>query len=143
VTAVKRDTSAEIAHMAKSWFSASLRFSIAVTPRELEYEDSVVVVRALNWDDAFNRAVEIGRQMEETDRISYGEVVDKRFLAIRTLEQLGTELTDGTEVFRALAPVATGKDGPEGTGVREPRRPAPKSPEASEALKRDSNTHGG
>ncbi len=86
-------------HITDSWFSASLRFLIAVDKSDREYEDSVVVFRAAEWDSAFARALEIGRQMEESYRNVQGEPVTKRLLAISTLDQLDNELIDGREVY--------------------------------------------
>jgi hypothetical protein len=71
------------------------------------YEDSVVIFRAQDWDAAFRRALEIGRGMEVAYRNGDGVSVEKRLVEIRTLDELGDELSDGREVWCAPAEVAT------------------------------------
>jgi hypothetical protein len=89
--------------MADSWFSASLRFRIVIDDGDLDFGESVVVFRAADWERAFARALAIGREMEASYENAESERVEHRLLAVRTLDQLGDELTDGREVFSTRA----------------------------------------
>ena len=87
--------------MNESWFSASLRFTTQVADDEADQEDSVILLRAPDWEVAFARAVALGRQMEQTYKNGVGATVEKRLVEVRTLDELGEAIPDGREVYCA------------------------------------------
>ena len=49
-----------------TWFSAKIRVVCLIETTGADvFNDSVHVFRAKDWDDAFQRAIQLGRQMEE------------------------------------------------------------------------------
>ena len=76
-----------------------MRFGTTVGDEPADYEDSVVIFRASGWDSALERALEVGRSMEESYGNPDDEMVRRRLIAIRTLDELGDELRDGREVY--------------------------------------------
>lgn len=90
------------------WFSACLRFVVLVEGAEADghYADSVIVFRASEWDEAHARAVSIGRARETTYRNTDGATAVWRLKEVRTLDQLGSDLDDGRELFWRTEPFA-------------------------------------
>jgi hypothetical protein len=112
------------AGMSDSWFSALLRFRIVIADSDWDFEESVVVFRATDWEQAFKRALAVGREMEASYENAESERVEHRLLAVRTLDQLGEELTDGREVFSTRASSAR-------RAVIDPPRPEESEPKQS------------
>jgi hypothetical protein len=61
--------------------------------------DSIHLFRALDFDDAMNRAVQCGKQHEEDYVNADGERVRWRLAAIVSLDLLSEQLSDGVEVY--------------------------------------------
>lgn len=82
------------------WFSAMLRMVVLVdgigATRRVR---SLVLVQAADWPEAKHRAVDEGLQLECSYVGGTGEQVHWRLEALETLDQLGTEITDGREVY--------------------------------------------
>jgi Domain of unknown function (DUF4288) len=106
------------------WFSALLRFRVVIDDGDWDFEDSVVVFRAADWDAAFDRALAVGRGMEASYQNADGERVQHRLVAVRTLDQLGEELVDGREVYSTRASFAQ-------LPVVDPLRPEESEPKQS------------
>lgn len=71
-----------------------------LTKRNL-YNESIVVFRARDWDDAFTRALELGKQQETTYENSKGYTVRWRLVEIVNLDLVGKKV-DGAEVASQL-----------------------------------------
>jgi hypothetical protein len=95
--------------MAAQWFSACLRLLVLVDGAPQHYADSLVVIRAADWDAAFNRALDVGRNLERSYTNSEGEPVEWRLKEILTLDEIGDELTDGREVYFTRTPLPDGE----------------------------------
>ena len=93
------------------WFSACVRFVVLVDGADGagHYADSVVVFRALDWDEAQARAIAIGREREAMYSNADGVPVMWRLKDVTTLDQLGRELEDGREVFWRTERFASGE----------------------------------
>lgn len=84
----------------REWFSASVRLVVLMEHAGgTEFVDSVLLMRARDWDDAIARALESGRKLETSYRNVRGERVDWRLAETLTLDQLGQELPDDAEVY--------------------------------------------
>jgi hypothetical protein len=83
------------------WWSASLRLGVFVAGEPQDEVESVVLLRAPEgaWDAAFERALTLGRGMERRYMNGDGHEVTWLLGAVKTLDQLGAEVTDGREVF--------------------------------------------
>jgi hypothetical protein len=106
-----------------TWFSASMRIIILVSPEGGTSQDDVVhVFRADGWDEAFSRALELGRS-HETDYVNVdGAAVRWRLDRVTTLDILRAEYLDGAEVFSSMSEVV---GGPPFDTVFEPERHRP------------------
>jgi hypothetical protein len=73
---------------------------VFVAEEAVDEAESVVLLRAPDgdWDSAFQRAVSLGRGLERRYTNGDGQQVAWRLREIRTLDQIGTEITDGREV---------------------------------------------
>jgi Domain of unknown function (DUF4288) len=93
------------------WFSTCLRFVVLIESDEEEgnFEDVVVVFRALDWEEARTRALSLGRAREQSYRNGVGSRVVRRLQEIRTLDQLGSELGDAREVYWQPAAFVAGE----------------------------------
>jgi len=97
-----------------------MRFGVTVADEGEDYEDSVVIFRASGWDSALARALEVGRGMEEVYDNADGETVRRRLIVVRTLDELGDELTDGREIYSMRVARDQGGDDPERPEDSEP-----------------------
>jgi hypothetical protein len=93
----------------QSWWSASVRLVVFVDEAAVDEAESVVLLRApdADWDSAFQRAVSHGRGLERSYTNADGEQVAWRLREIRTLDQIGTEITDGREIHFTVSPLAS------------------------------------
>ena len=87
------------------YYSARLLFIILIDdgkPRKRNRcDESIVVFKARDFEDAFRRAVEIGRE-NETDYLNYdGQKVRWAFVAVDGLDHVG-KTVDGMEVASKL-----------------------------------------
>ena len=86
--------------MSTEWFSAMLRFVVLVQGEGGErLSRSVILFHAHTWDDARERALDLGAAMERDFTGGTGLQVRWRLDAVETLDQLGAEITDGREVY--------------------------------------------
>lgn len=86
--------------MHKAWFSSKLRFAVMKEPHGLEmFMDSVRVFRAVNYEEAFKRALEEGRGDEKTYFNSEGHRVAWKLAEVVSLDRIGDELMDGQEIY--------------------------------------------
>jgi hypothetical protein len=83
-----------------SWFAASLVMAVINEHGGLwKRATSVVLLRAMDFDDAFAVACEVGHGMEETYVNGDGDGVRWALERVMTLDMLPEELTSGTEVY--------------------------------------------
>jgi hypothetical protein len=82
------------------WFSSKLRYAVLDESEGFQfYMDSVRLFRALDYDDAFARALKIGLNCEKEYRNERGDRVAWRLASIVSLDKLPAELEDGQEVY--------------------------------------------
>lgn len=65
------------------------------------YNESIVVFRARDWNHAFERALELGKQQEVTYENVYGHTVSWKLVGIKNLDIIGQKV-DGAEVASRL-----------------------------------------
>lgn len=70
-----------------------------------DYVRSVFVFRAPDWETARMRAIELGRESENSYTNAEGEMVGWRLVRVETLDLLGDELIDGREVYSEPVPI--------------------------------------
>jgi hypothetical protein len=84
----------------QQWFSTTVRLlCLLESGGGTGYRDSVFLIRGKDFEDAFRRALEVGRAQERT--YVNGDDVRVRwiFTSVVSLDALGRELTDGTEIY--------------------------------------------
>lgn len=82
------------------WFSAKVRLVVETDRRGwLHYADSVFVFRAKDYDEAFKRAIVLGRSREESYKNEEGDRVCWRLKEILTLDRIKSRSLDGAEVL--------------------------------------------
>ncbi|RAV05546.1 DUF4288 domain-containing protein [Paenibacillus sp. YN15] len=97
------------------WFSAQLLFQSEVARNSAEYdtetyEESIVLIKAVNKEEAYQIAAVNGKNEESSYMNIYNEEVHWRFIKVVDLFELTEETIDsGTEVFSRyiLAPSGT------------------------------------
>jgi len=62
-------------------------------------------LRATDWTDALDRALELGRARETSYRNGDGERVDVAFTCVETLDLLDADLANGREVYAERFPL--------------------------------------
>lgn len=84
----------------KEWYSACFRL-VCLIEREgsHRYQDSVVLMLATSFKEAFNRTLEIGRSHEQEFLNADGDRVRWRLKEIISLDILGNEDLDSREVY--------------------------------------------
>ncbi len=86
--------------MSDVWFSAMLRFVVLVEGEgATRRARSVLVLRAPDWPEARQRAIELGRSMERSFVGGTGQQILWRLEAVETLDLLGDAITDGREIY--------------------------------------------
>ena len=87
--------------MVQQWYSARLRMVCLIEGEgATSFQDSVVLARAADFDEAFQRALEIGRSREkEYEKNKGGERVCWRLKEVLGLEVVLAETLDGAEVY--------------------------------------------
>ena len=87
------------------YFSARLLYVILVgtarSRRGVSCDETVIVFRARNFDDAFRRSLVLGRSTETEYRNNRGQRVRWALAEIQTIDHIGTRL-DGAEVASKL-----------------------------------------
>ena len=85
------------------WYSANLRKVCLIEGQSATLAmDSVRIFRAVDFDDAFLRAVSLGRQSEEEYKNEEGKTVRWRLQVVLSLDSVKTEDLDGAEVHCAF-----------------------------------------
>jgi hypothetical protein len=83
----------------ESWFSATLQFYFVNSVLgKTRAEDSVFLVRAMDFDEAFKKFLCVGKQNEESFQNDLGQEIKKRFAAITTLDIISQTNLDGVEI---------------------------------------------
>ncbi len=91
------------------WFSSKVRLVVLLeTQGASRYADSVFLFRAADFDEAFQRALALGRAQEEEYTGGEGERVRWRLKEILSLDVLDDEL-DGVEVYSEPVTLAPGE----------------------------------
>jgi len=86
-----------------SWFSSTVRRVCLVEGEGcVMANDSVHIFRATDFDDAFERALEVGRAQEEEYRNGAGQLVRWRLEELLSLDMIRAESLDGAEVHSRL-----------------------------------------
>lgn len=81
------------------WYSGTLRFfTVTADEGRVDGEDSIYLVRAIDWDEAFGRFLDIGRRKETSFINGFDQETRVRFISIRTIDPLDEEDLDGVEV---------------------------------------------
>ena len=88
----------------EGWFRARLRFAVLIQQTGLQgYSDSVFVFRSADFDSAFLRALQMGREHEEEYTNGDGDRVRRRLAGVVSLDGLRGAL-DGAEVYSEPVP---------------------------------------
>lgn len=90
-------------------------------------DDSVLLLRAADHDDAFRRALELGRESEESYYNADGEEVCWVFTEILTLDEIAGEDLDGKEFLSEMTELEDGLGGDH----RAPPKPEQSKPETT------------
>ena len=91
------------------WFSARIRLVSLVEPGGGSlYMDSVILFRAVDFPDAQERAVAIGRAREESYVNADGNRVHWKLVEVISLDVVGPEIADGAEVYSEFTEVEPG-----------------------------------
>jgi Domain of unknown function (DUF4288) len=82
------------------WFSTRIRLACIVEQKGLRrFMDSIYVFRSIDFDDAFQRAIEIGRSQEKSYSNDADELVEWRLKEIISLDLIRPQSVDGAEVY--------------------------------------------
>ena len=93
-----------------SWFSAKIRFVCLIDRTGTDvYNDSVLLFRAEDWEDAFQRAIQLGREEEEEYFNDSGERVRWRLKEVIFLNIILKDSLDGVEVHSEWVDVPKGE----------------------------------
>jgi Domain of unknown function (DUF4288) len=83
----------------ESWFSATLQFYfVNSVVGKTRAEDSVFLVRATEFNEAFKKFLSIGKENETSFQNRLGQEIKKRFAAITTLDIIPQTDLDGVEI---------------------------------------------
>lgn len=82
------------------WFSAKVRMVCLIEPTGADiYMDSVYVFRSVDFEKAFRRALELGKQQEQSYLNGDGNKVVWKLKEIISLDIINSESLDGIEVY--------------------------------------------
>lgn len=82
------------------WFSTKMRYAVLVESTGLlHYVDSVWLLKALDFGNAFQRALEVGLKNEKAYTNGDGKEVRWKLASIISLDWIGEEFVDGQEVY--------------------------------------------
>lgn len=82
------------------WFSTRIRLACIVEPKRLQrFMDSIYVFRSTDFDDAFRKAIDIGRSQEKNYFNDAKELVEWRLKEIVSLDLIRPQSLDGAEVY--------------------------------------------
>jgi hypothetical protein len=89
--------------MIDQWFSATLRYAVIVEGQGRHMScHSLVLLRAVDFEEAQSKAVSVGLSREQRYANPEGRRVSWRLEEILTLDLLREGIKDGTEVFCRL-----------------------------------------
>jgi hypothetical protein len=92
--------------MSAKWFSAKLRYAVLIESKGLDgYMDSVFLFQGSEFEDAFQRAVAIGRKREQEYFNGDRQRVRWRLASIVSLDIL-PDFLDGAEIYSEPVPAA-------------------------------------
>lgn len=118
-----------------AWYSASIRRAVMVGEDGIgSLWDSVVLISATTRDEAWEKATKRGKEFETAYLNGVKERVRLAFLGVLTIDELGTELRTGQEVYFSVEEFANPipvsldvaffpermKSGNSGVGVEQP-----------------------
>ena len=90
----------------REWYSAEIRLACLIEDSGAEcYMDSIVLMRAASFEDAFTRAIALGREREENYKNGDGQTVKWSFVAVQTLDRVPQGDLDGAEVHSSFVEV--------------------------------------
>ena len=82
------------------WFSTKLRFAVMVEPTGGDVlNDRVIVLKAVGFKDAFNKALSIGRALQNEYLNAHGQRVQWKLVKVISLDIIQSEDLDGREVY--------------------------------------------
>jgi hypothetical protein len=82
------------------WYSAAVRLCVVIDSAELvDQVRSVLVFRADGFDEAFSKALSLGKELERTFTNGDGQEVQWLLAAVETLDELDDDISDGREVY--------------------------------------------
>jgi hypothetical protein len=82
------------------WYSTKVRLICLIEQMGgTRYMDSVFLFRAGEFDEAFQRALGIGKKQERSYRNGEGQLVVWKLVELISLDLLRTESLDGAEVY--------------------------------------------
>jgi hypothetical protein len=84
----------------KKWFSTKLRFVIMVEPNGADtLNDRIFLLRAIDFEEAFQRAIAIGKLAESEYYNSESDRVIWHFMEVSSLDVISSEHLDGVEIY--------------------------------------------
>ncbi len=90
----------------KDWYSAKVRLVALVNPDGADlFMDSVYTFQATEWDEAFQRALELGRSQEGEYVNAEGQSVRWKLMKVINLNWLKVECLEGAEVHSEFVDV--------------------------------------
>jgi len=90
------------------WFSTRIRLACIIEQKGLRrFMDSIYVFRSTDFDDAFRRAIDIGRSQEKSYLNDANESVEWRLKEIISLDLIRPQSLDGAEVYSEPVEPAT------------------------------------
>lgn len=82
------------------WFSTRIRLACVIEPKGVQrFMDSIYVFRSTDFDDAFRKALDIGRSQEKNYLNDADELVEWRLKEIISLDLIRSQSLDGAEVY--------------------------------------------
>ena len=87
--------------MNEQWFSTKIRLACLMLPEGvLSYQDSIYIFRSAGFEEAFHKALEIGRALENHYVNGDQRTVEWKLKEIISLDIISSEfLESGTEVY--------------------------------------------
>lgn len=82
------------------WFSTKIRLACIVERKRLQrFMDSIYVFQSTDFDDAFRKAIDIGRSQEREYLNDAKDLVEWRLKEIISLDLIRPQSLDGAEVY--------------------------------------------
>jgi hypothetical protein len=91
--------------MKNTWFSGKVRFAVIIETRGLDcYYDSVYLFRATDFETAFQRIIEIGRNNEQSYSNIDNQQVVWKLSEVISLDIIRSKSLDGAEIYSEPIP---------------------------------------